>query len=264
MATTTKVKEVLQRVTTLLLDSSPQFNRWPESDLVNWLNDGQLAIAKYFPVAASRIDSIKLKPGSLQCIDTIAATDCKPDDGSTPTAPIYGIELFGLECNMGSDGLTPGITIGEPVDKRLLDSQNPAWQSTTGTTVYDYTYDPRTPNYFHVQPAVPATPAVWVRMSYAARPLPIANTGSVGAERYLIGGANNDLIGLQDECVDDLVNYVVARAHMTSSKFADMNKAQAFASLFTASINSKAAALTGHNPNLERLPFAPTPMAEAQ
>ena len=47
------VREVLRRVCTLLTDVSPQFVRWSEGELVDWVNDGQLAIARYLPTAAS-------------------------------------------------------------------------------------------------------------------------------------------------------------------------------------------------------------------
>lgn len=264
MASTLKVRELLGRVSTLLLDADPQFNAWPEADLVNWLNDGQLAIAKYFPAGAGRVDSIRLKPGTLQSIDTIAADHCKQEDGTNPSGPIYGLELFGLVCNMGSDGLTPGLAIGEPVDRRLLDSQNPNWHMQTGMVVYDYAQDPRTPQHFLVCPAVPSTGQVWVRVSYAARPAKVPDGGAPGSEKYLSGGSDATLLSIADECADDLANYIVARAHLTNSKFADLTKYQTFASLFTGSINARVMALTGYNPNLQRLPFAPSPIAEAQ
>jgi hypothetical protein len=71
------------------------------------------------------------------------------------------------------------------------------------------------------------------------------------------------LIQVRDEFIDDLVNYVVARANMKDAEWADANKAQFFQSMFLGSLNAKVAAITGSNPNLKRLPFAPEPIGAA-
>ena len=54
---------------------------------------------------ASRVDALKLKPDTLQSIETIVATDCKPGDGTTPMQPIFGMQFIRLVNNMGADGL---------------------------------------------------------------------------------------------------------------------------------------------------------------
>jgi hypothetical protein len=65
------------------------------------------------------------------------------------------------------------------------------------------------------------------------------------------------MLGINDQYVEDLHNYVVAIALMKGSKnMQNLPKAQAHAALFTASINAQAAAATGVNPNLKLLPFA--------
>ena len=68
---------------------------------------------------------------------------------------------------------------------------------------------------------------------------------------------------MSDEYIDDLVNYIVARANMKPVEWADGNKAAYFTSLFTGSLNAKVVAVTGNNPNLTRLPFAPEPVGRA-
>ena len=71
-------------------------------------------------------------------------------------------------------------------------------------------------------------------------------------------------ISVNDEHIDDLVNYVVARAYMNNANFAgNDNKAAQFVAQFTSSLNAKVIALTGNNPNLQRLPLAPEPIAAA-
>ncbi len=263
MASTVLVKDALWRVAVLLQDTAPQFQRQPEGELVDWLNDAQVAITKYLPAACSRVDAIKLVAGTRQSIEAIPALSCKPGDGSTPAAPIYGTQLLDLICNMGADGVTPGRSI-RAVDRRILDSQTPTWHSITGASVASFTYDPRTPRYFFVTPAVPASPAVWVMASLTAQPIKIPNTGTPGSELYLKGGSSTATISIADEYVDDLVNYVMARAHSKEVEWADKNVAQAYTTMFTGSLNAKVTALTGNNPNLTRLPMAVEPIGAAK
>lgn len=262
MASTVLVKDALWRVSVLLQDTSPQFQRQPEGELVDWWNDGQVAITKYLPAACSRVDAIKLAPGTRQSIERILAANCKPGDGSTPDTPILGTQLLDLICNMGANGTTPGRSI-RPVDRRILDSQTPTWHTITGTAVASYTHDPRTPRYFFVTPAVPASPAVWVMASFTAQPIMIPNTGTPGAPAYAKDGGSTTTISIADEFLDDLVNYVMARAHMKEVEWADKAVAQAYTTLFTGSLNAKIEALTGNNPNLKRLPLAPAPLGAA-
>lgn len=261
MAGTVLVKEVLGRVSVLLQDSAPQYQRWPERELVDWLNDGQAAVTKYLPAACSRIDSIKLRPGTLQSIESIAIADCKPGDGSTPTEAIQGTQFLKAICNMGADGTTPGTAV-RVVKSDVLDSQSPGWHALSKPVVRSFIYDPLTPRHFHVTPG--ATAAVWLRVAYIAQPPKIPNTGTQGEELYLRDGASTTSISISDEYVDDLVNYVIARANMKDVEWADGNKAQAFSSLFMSSLNAKIAVITGTNPNLQQLPFAPSPLAQAK
>jgi hypothetical protein len=265
MAATILVREALRRASYLLGDLSPaQFQRHRESECVDFLNDGALAIVKYLPIAGSRVDAIKLKPGTLQSIETIAAADCKPGDGTTPAVPILGISLLRVSRNMGANGTTPGRAI-RIVDQKTLDAVDADWHSASkaATAVANFVADPSTPRYFYVTPPAHASTAVWVELAYTAQPLRVPNTGAPGSEIYLAGGASTATIPLPDEYIDDLVNYVVARASMVESEWADSSKAQTFAGMFLASLNGKVAAITGSNPNLKRLPFAPEPVGAA-
>lgn len=264
MASTVLVKEVLRRVAVLLQDASPQFQRWTEREQVDWLNDAQVAITKFLPAACSRIDAIKLKPGTRQSIETIAGVDCKPGDGSTPGQPIYGTQVLDVIRNMGADGATPGRAI-RAVDRDILDSQSPDWHTVAKPYVSSYMYDPRMPRYFYVTPGVQASGGnVWAEVAYTAQPLRIDNSAATGSEQYRFDGTSTATISIADEHIDDLVNYVVARANMKDAEWADGNKASAFSQLFVSSLNAKVTALTGNNPNLTRLPFAPEPLGAAK
>jgi hypothetical protein len=251
----TKVKDALFRVSTLLQDIAPQFTRWTERELVTWLNDGQRAIAKYLPASCTRVDAMKLKPGTKQSIELIAAVDIKPGDGSAAEA-VYGNFLNDVVRNMGQDGATPGRAV-RVVSREVLDSQNPDWHTIAGAGRVDqFVFDPRSPKVFYVTPAVGPT-STWVEISYLANPVEIPNTGTIAAPLYGADGNSNTAISIDDKYIDDLVNYVLARAYMKDADFASSQpNAAAYTSMFTGSLNAQVQALTGNNPNLSSLPFA--------
>ncbi len=265
MTATVTVREVIRRISVLLNEQSPQYVRWMETELVDWLNDAQMAITSFLPSACSRVDAIKLKPGTRQSIESIAAADCKPGDGSTPTTgtTIAGKQILDFIRNMGTDGASPGRPL-RLVSREVLDSQSPGWHAVSGPSVATVCFNPQTPLYFYVYPGVPANTNVWAELAYTAAPLKIPNTGSPGAELYLTSGSNATVISVADEYVDDLVNYVVARANMKDMKEASPAAATTFTALFTNSLNAKVQARTGSNPNLKALPFAVTPLPAAQ
>lgn len=261
MIATTLVKEVLWRAAVLLQDTTPQYGANPEGELVDWLNDGQMAITKFLPAACSRIDAIKLKAGTLQSIESILAADCKPGDGSTPAVAIRGAMVLDILCNMGADGLTPGKSI-RLTERNVLDSQSPQWHTVSGAAVSSWMFDPRMPRHFLVTPALATTG--WVRVAYTAQPIKIPAGGAAGAEIYAKDGASAVVISISDEHVDDLANYIVARSNMRKTEWADANKATVFSAMFLNSLNAKVASITGNNPNLTQLPFAPEPIGRAK
>jgi hypothetical protein len=256
MAASILVKDVLWRVALLLQDTAPQFQRWPERELVHWLNDGQASIAKYLPMACSRVDAIKLVAGTKQSLRSIPALSCKPGDGSTPSVPIAGMQFLNPRRNMGADGLTAGKAI-RMVERDVLDSQDPDWHTRTASSVASVVYDPQTPRDFYVTPGV--TGNVWIEVAYTAAPIAIPNTAAAGSEAYLVGGASTTTISIDDEFAPDLVDYIVARAHLKDVTYAEPAKAKAHTELFLASLNAKVAAVTGNNPNLTVLPGVSSP-----
>lgn len=250
MASSTLVKDVLYRVSAQLHDISPQFTRWTQRELVLWLNDGQKAIAKYMPSSCSRVDAVKLAQGTKQSIEKILAANVLPGDGSSPS-DVYGHYLQTVVRNMGANGVTPGNSI-RVVDREVLDANNPSWHTSTASSVSQYTFDPRYPKIFYVAPGVPAG-GLWVEISYLANPVEVPVLGSYGMD-----GADQTKISVDDKYVDDLVNYILARAYMKDAEFAaNGNLATAHANMFTSSINAQVAALTGVNPNLQSLPMNP-------
>lgn len=264
MMATTLVKDVLYRVSTLLQDASPQFTRWTEKELIAWLNDGQKAIAKYLPSSCSRVDSMKLRKGTLQSIDQIPTGGLIDLYGSLSAYVVNGLFFNDAIRNMGADGKTPGKSI-RLVSREVLDSQNPMWHSIKGAGVVDqFVFDPRTPKSFYVFPAVD-TVDTWIEISYLSQPVDVANVGTPGNSKYLSDGSNTQTINIDDRFVDDLVNYIVARAYMKDADFAmNAQNAQAYQTMFLSSLNAQVAAVTGSNPNLQAMPMNPAIPAAAK
>lgn len=255
MAATTLVRELLWRVSSQLLDTSPQFKRWGETELVFWLNDAQRAIAKFLPWSCARVDAVKLVAGTRQSIETILAANVIPGDGSSP-ANVNGRVLQDVIRNMGADGATPGTSI-RLLRREDLDTNRTDWHTAAGAPISGYVFDPRTPKVFYVYPPVPSATAQWVELSYLAHPKDIT-AAAPGNSLYSESGGNATTISVDDIYVDDIANYITARAHMKDAEAAGNNLMAAYyTQQFVSSINAQAAALTGVNPNLQSLPFAP-------
>lgn len=255
MAANTLVKDVLYRVSDALHDLSPQFNRWTSRSLVAALNDGQVAIAKYIPTACSRVDAVKLAPGTKQSISSIAAGNIIPGDGSAPAA-VNGNALLSVIRNMGANGSTPGRAI-RLVDREVLDVNAPDWHTKTGSAVTEFVFNPNTPKNFYVTPGVPSTTNVWVELSFMADPIAVSVGGS-----YAWDGNDTTKISIDDKWLDDLVCYILARAYLKDAEnAANAGLYATYAQQFVSSINAQATALTGVNPNLKTLPMADTPKA---
>lgn len=259
----TKVSELLWSASSMLMDTDPQFTVHGEREMVQWLNDAQVAITKFLPLACSRIDVVRLKPGTKQSIELLAAADVMVGGGALSAQPVEGVELLEIVRNMGVNGTTPGRAVPPPVSRSVLDRQTPNWHTTTGDAVRQVTFDPRFPKHFYVQPGVPAGRS-WIEIGYIAKPTKVPDGNDPGAEKYLRDGGDGTLISIDSQYREDLVNYICARAFLRrADSDADAVQAEKYVSLFTASINATVTALTGVNPNLKRLPFAPEPVGSA-
>lgn len=255
---TVLVRNIIVSVQTTLQDLNPAFRRWPERELVVYLNYGQRAIAKYLPQAGSRIDSFKLAPGTRQYLGLVLAANLKPSDGST-AADAFGIAFLGLTRNMGADGLTPGRALRDPSDPHTMNAGNPNWHNATAMTeVREALFDKAHPLHFYVYPPVHASTAVWAEIKWMAEPKRIIDGGAPGSERYTAAGAGTtDVIGISDLFTEDLQNYAVAMALLKGSKnHVNLPKSQAHAELFVRSINALGTVYNGVSPNLKTLPFA--------
>lgn len=250
MGSTALVRNVVWQVSGQLIDDNPQFRRYTQDMIVGAINDAQRVLAKHLPHSCSRVDSIKLVPGTKQSIDLVDSADIKPGDGSTPV-DLRGNRLLSPPIrNMGSDGETPGRAI-RVVERSALDQANPNWHTSTSKVVTQAVYDPQTPTVFYVCPGVPATDDVWIEVSWLPDPVEIPLSGD-----YSHAGSSTATLSVKDKYIDDVVNYACARMYMIDGEVESAAAlAASYSQLFVSSINSQAVAMGLPDPKLRSLPI---------
>lgn len=256
MAFTTLVADLIAGVQSTLQDNAPAFRRWPEIELVRYINYGQRALAKYVPQCGTRTDAVRLAPGTRQDLSKVLAAHIRPGDGST-AADTYGIAFLTALRNMGSDGASPGRAL-RTVDRYTLDAGSPDWNSAaTASVVREIVVDKASPLTFYVSPPVPTTPAIWLEVQWLVEPARIPVGGAPGSEKYTANGSGAAaLLSVGDLYAEDMHNYVVAAALMKGSKNTEnLTAAALHAQLWITSVNAQAQMFTGVSPNLKALPF---------
>jgi len=122
---TTTVASIITEVKTILQDDG---TRWPTTELLSYLNDGQREIATIRPDLFVVTQAIPLVTGVKQ------------------TIPDACINL--IEFTRNTDGAAIRQT-----DRTMLDLTEPGWYSKTPSkTIKHFCYDPREPDAFYVYP----------------------------------------------------------------------------------------------------------------
>lgn len=252
MAATTLARAVLHRVSVQLGDVNPQFLRWTEQELVNWLNDGQRLIAALVPASCSRTDAIKLSAGTKQSIDLVPAASIVPGDGSA-AVDTSGTALVHVVRNMGAAGLTPGRAI-RAVERQALDALSPKWHAATGSEILEYVYDSNQPKVFYVYPGVGATASMWVEINWLVSPAVVPYV----ADSLLLDGPSTQKLSIDDMYVEPLVEYILSKAWLkfTRTNTDDANRhaqmAAASAALFSNILGATAGARLQANAGADR------------
>lgn len=183
---TTTAQSIIQEAQELLQD--PAGIRWPATELVAHLNDGQREITDKRPDLATKTAAHALVAGARQ------------------TMPADFASFVGIPRNTGGAAL-------RMVGLSLLDAMEPNWYSKTGVTVlkhvcYDRTFDPRE---FYAYP--PAALGASVDLVYAAYPADIA--APTGPAYTTVSGN----IGLPDQAKNALLHWCLFRAYSKDAEF---------------------------------------------
>lgn len=211
---TLSTASVIDKAQTVLQDTTGV--RWPDAELLGWLNDGQRTIVIYKPNAYVRNIPILMVQGTKQSL------------------PSDGVQLINVVRNMGANGTTPGRAI-RIVQQEMLDARVPNWHSATASAeVQHFVYSMLDPKTFYVYP--PNTGTGYVEMSYGAEP---PNT--------TLGGA----ITVDNVYQTVLLDYMLYRAFSKDTEFADQSRSSAYFNAFLAALTGKARVEVGANPNVQ-------------
>lgn len=214
MATIT-VASLLSRAAILLQD--PSNVRWPQAELLDWLNEGQREIALFKPSAYAKNQAVQLVAGTKQSL------------------PSDGVSLLDVVRNLGTNGTTPGAAV-RMVTRSIMDAQLADWHTAkSSATVKHFIYTPNDPKRFYVYPPQPATNQGYVEVVYAAQPADAAANGTITVD---------------DIYSSALLNYIMFRAYSKDAEFAAAPQlAASYYQAFQALLQAKMGAELGTNPN---------------
>ncbi|CDS48909.1 Phage protein [Polaromonas sp. CG9_12] len=182
-------QSLIRRVVENLQDNTSI--RWPVSELVRYLNDGQREIVLYRPDAIRTTGAVSLVAGARQ------------------TLPVGATKL--IEFWNNATGNKRAVRL---VNREILDSQSPGWQNLAGVAeILHYTYDPRIPTEFFVYP--PATIAASLVGAYSSMPAEVAEPAD-GVLYTAVSGS----ISVPDIYANTLQDYILYRAYDKDSEYA--------------------------------------------
>jgi hypothetical protein len=211
---TISTASVIDKAQTVLQDSTGV--RWPDVELLGWLNDGQRTIILYKPNAYVKNLPVLMTQGTKQLL------------------PIDGVQLINIPRNMGETGTTPGRAV-RIVQQEMLDARMPNWHAAASSPeVQHFIYTLLDPKTFYVYP--PNTGTGYVELSYGAEP-PDAS----------LGGA----IAVDNIYQTVLLDYVLYRAFAKDTEFADQSRSTSYFNAFLAALTGKARVEVGANPNVQ-------------
>ena len=181
----TKVRAVLQDTTSV---------RWPDSELIEWINDAQHEIALIKPDATAVNESIPLVGGTKQSV------------------PSNALRLLRVGRNMQDAGVGSGGRAIRLVDREILDAQDLNWHDplTTGMSAFDtvvkhYMYDEQDLCTFTFTPA---------STGRSACP---HDRNRVPAEPKKVDSLN-DVLSVPDLYINVALNYVLYMAYMKDAE----------------------------------------------
>ncbi len=184
----TAVRSILNRAASLLNDE--EHVRWEESELLEWLNDGQRVIAR-----GPATDAYVLRADITAVAGTVQSL---PDDG---------IRLVDVVKNTGD-----GSNI-HSADYATVDMLRSTWRAATAATAEIFFYDTNNPKEFELYP--PQLGGELIQVVYNAQPGDAVVTGN---------------IVIDDMYADSLIDYISYRGFSkdTEDVSAELGRATAF------------------------------------
>lgn len=177
---TVLVSAILDRAEIILQDSTNV--RFPEAELLGFLNDAQREVVLHRPDANMQNESMTLVAGSKQSLPTGA------------------LRLIDIVRNVSGKAITQ-------VNREVLDETLPNWHETVAGTdkIQHFIYDPADPKNFYVYPK--GTSSMSLEVVYSSAPSEIATVGS-------------NTITLDDIYANCILDYILYRSYQKDSEYA--------------------------------------------
>jgi len=208
------VNSIISRAQILIQDTTGV--RWPATELLDWVNDGQREVCLFKPSVGAKNETLDLVSGTKQSI------------------PASGLGLLRVVRNMTDAGA--GARSVRIIDREVLDTQLPDWHSsTTAADVKHYIFDDLDPKTFYVYP--PNDGTGHLEIIYAATPTAVTSS---------------DDISIPDVYANSLLDYVLFRAYGKDSDHAgNAQRSVQHYQLFTASLGMKTQSEGMASPNTQ-------------
>lgn len=222
---TISAQSIVQRATGLLQD--PTSVRWPVSELVRFLNDGQREIVMARPDAVNTTATMTLTAGTRQDLD---------DAGLTVTP----IKLMEVTRNMAATSTKQAIRM---VKREIMDSETPGWHGVASSVnILHFMFDQRDPKTFYVYP--PATALAQVEINYSG--YPTALTEPIEGSLYTAVTGN---LTVPDTYANCLLDYLLYRSYSKDASYAgNAQRAAGYFQAFSAALGIERAATQGTAP----------------
>jgi len=223
------VASVLSRVDATIQDTSNI--RWPDTELILWVNDAQREIALLKPEATATNATVTLTTGTKQAI------------------PTGGNRLLSVVRNMSAASSGTGGRSIRLVGRDILDSQSPSWHDPTvkgdaahGAVIKHFMFDEIDPRNYYVYPGVKSGSNAYIEIVYSNNPSTVSTS---------------DNLGVPDIFANAVMNYVLYMAYMKDAESAATNqRAASHFQLFVTSVTGKAQVDTVVSPNNDLRPVA--------
>ena len=216
---------LLSRIEDILQDTTSV--RWPEAELLRYINDAQREIVYYRPESSAKTDNVQLVAGTKQ------------------TLPADGLRLIKVTRNMSdTSGGATGKRAVRIVNVDILNTQEPDWNDPNvsgdaahGTVVKHYIFDEDDPKNYYVYPGVSGN--AYLEIVYSKIPTDLSSASS-----------NLDIDDVYGNAV---IDYVLFRAYQKDSEYAgNAQRSQVHYQLFLNCIGQGLQAQELISPNNDR------------
>ena len=233
MAGTLTGANLISRIQDILQDTTSI--RWPEAELLRYVNDAQREICNIRPESTATTVSVALVVGTKQSL------------------PSGGLRLIKVTRNMSAaGGSATGKRAVRIVDSDILNTQEPNWHDPTvsgdaahSTTVKHYIFDEDDPRNFYVYPGA-STTSTFLEIVYSAAPTDLANTSATISVDDIFGNA--------------LIDYTLFRCYLKDAEYAaNQQRAVTHYQLFTGSLTAGGQVQFNVSPNQDQIGASSAP-----